>query len=256
MSRSVCGFLQGGLGNNLSIMATTFAYARDHDIDCVINPYYRGNNHHSRERYIDTVFSMFPKSTSRPDRVHDEPPKVYTEIPPYPDVTHLMLHGYYQHPQYFDHHRDAFLDLLKLPSCALENCDPDKTCFIHVRRGDYVNHPLHHVDLTDYYGRAMDYVKQKHQGDITWMVFSDDMNWCKQSPLFQNEKEIAFCEEQNEVCAIVLMSKCKVGGVCANSSFSWWGAYINSNPDKIVTFPRKWFNGHEYDIAFEGSIII
>lgn len=100
---------------------------------------------------------------------------------------------------------------------------------VHVRRGDYCNNPFY-VNLmeTDYYERAM-----AEFPDCEFLVFSDDIGWCKQQEIFKN------CEfsEADEVGDMNLMSAC-VGVIMANSSFSWWGAYLSKG--KVVA-PREWF---------------
>lgn len=103
---------------------------------------------------------------------------------------------------------------------------------IHVRRGDYVNNPFY-TDLskTDYYEKAM---AMFPGGDF--LVFSDNIDWCKQQEIFRG---CEFAEGNDEVTDLNLMASCK-HNIIANSSFSWWAAYLNPNPHKKVIAPKKW----------------
>jgi hypothetical protein len=96
---------------------------------------------------------------------------------------------------------------------------------------------MHNVDLRGYYKRALDMVGR----DKLYYVFSDDLNWC------QNWEElrgmnVRYINEPDELNSLYLMSMCGLGGICANSSYSWWGAYLNRNSDKKIILPQKWFN--------------
>lgn len=104
---------------------------------------------------------------------------------------------------------------------------------IHVRRGDYVNNSFY-VDLTHtgYYPRAM----EMFPGE-TFLVFSDDIEWCKQQPMF---RDCEFSEGNDEVTDMNLMASC-TGHIIANSSFSWWGAYLSPHSRKIVA-PKDWYS--------------
>lgn len=103
---------------------------------------------------------------------------------------------------------------------------------IHVRRGDYVNNPFY-VDLVEsgYYERAMDEFP-----DASFLVFSDDIEWCKQQEVFKN---CDFSENHSEVDDLNLMASC-VGHIIANSSFSWWAAYLSPHGGKVIA-PREWY---------------
>ena len=83
----------------------------------------------------------------------------------------------------------------------------------------------------EYYSQAM-----KHFPDTNFIVFSDDIQWCKEN--FKGE-EFTFIEEDDYI-ELYLMSMCR-HNIIANSSFSWWGSYLNQNEDKIVIAPSKWF---------------
>jgi hypothetical protein len=87
----------------------------------------------------------------------------------------------------------------------------------------------------DYYGLAMDVFNTR--GIDGYLIFSNDMDWCKNN--FQGE-QYTFIQD-DPLVELFLMSKCR-HQVIANSAFSWWGAYLNKNPDKIVIAPKKWFN--------------
>lgn len=148
--------------------------------------------------------------------------------------------GYLQSWRYFDRVRDQATSHFKLADSHMKEVDrvisslDNATCSLHVRRTDYLNLKDHHPVLpVAYYTRAMEVI-----GDCTFVVFSDDIAWCKQNFV---GKQFVFIENSwPDIYDLVLMSKCK-HNVIANSSFSWWGAYLNENPNKKVIAPAKWF---------------
>ncbi len=106
---------------------------------------------------------------------------------------------------------------------------------IHVRRGDYVGNKFY-VDLTttDYYTKAISLLSEKE----TFLVFSDDIAWCKN--YFLPGYELEYCEETDPIKSLNLMAGCK-HQIIANSSFSWWAAYLNPYPNKMVIAPKAWY---------------
>ena len=117
---------------------------------------------------------------------------------------------------------------------------------LHIRRGDYVSDKktkdYHGICDLEYYKKAVDYLKKK-LGEIKIFVFSDDIDWVKENLqvedlYFVSNDEIKDYEE------LILMSKCH-HNIIANSTFSWWGAWLNENKDKIVIAPKKWFNNEQ-----------
>ena len=120
---------------------------------------------------------------------------------------------------------------------------------LHVRRGDYVNNSktkaIHDVCDLDYYERAIAVIKARINNP-TFFVFSDDIDWVANNldmrpPVFYvSSLKGEDCEE------LALMSQCKYN-IIANSTFSWWGAWLNNNPDKIVVAPKQWFTNKSSD---------
>jgi hypothetical protein len=104
---------------------------------------------------------------------------------------------------------------------------------IHVRRGDYVKHP-------DYWTITPEYIQESlnhfNDDEYTFLIFSDDISWCKQ--VFP--EGVIFIEGNNAFEDLCLMSLCN-HNIISNSSFSWWGAYLNNNPNKKTIAPSKWF---------------
>lgn len=134
---------------------------------------------------------------------------------------------YVQSEEFFEDYKD---DIKVLYKQGIYD-ELDKVA-IHVRRGDYVNNPFY-VDLmkTDYYERAMALFPNEK-----FIIFSDDIEWCKKQPLFQD------CEfsEGDEIEDINLMASCN-GIIMANSSFSWWAAYLSKEGTMVVA-PREWYS--------------
>lgn len=154
------------------------------------------------------------------------------------------IFGYFQSEKYFKH-IDTLMRRLFEPSEEIrqklllkyEPILSKKTCSIHVRLGDYVNNPFYEQLSVDYYGNAVATMKSEKQIDY-FLVFSDDIEWCKMN--FRANGNYVFVEGNSDIEDLFLMSFCK-HNIGANSSFSWWGAWLNPHKDKINIFPKKWF---------------
>lgn len=114
---------------------------------------------------------------------------------------------------------------------------------IHIRRGDYIDNPFY-IDLTktDYYQRAIEMFP-----DSKFLVFSDDPLFAKE--FFGEEDKFIFAEKGDEVDDLNLMASCSEGIIMANSSFSWWGAFLG-NPNKKVIYPKNWFTDGKQRVGF------
>lgn len=115
--------------------------------------------------------------------------------------------------------------------------------FLHIRRGDYLGlSDRHHIQDLDYYSSALHTMR-----DIkNWFIFSDDLNWVKEQALFQ-ELHATFVEESEPLMAVALMSEIHDGAIIANSSFSWWGAYLGVGEQNVV-YPTRWLNNSTPDL--------
>jgi len=151
------------------------------------------------------------------------------------------LFGYWQNYTFFNHKRSSIMNELMIPSKLkneLINKYPelDTNCVsLHIRRTDYLtSNGFHPVQDLLYYKKALDII-----GDYdNVLIFSDDIEWCKKNMNFKNQK---FVENNLPSIDVWLMSLCK-HNIIANSSFSWWGAWLNNNINKKVIKPSKWFS--------------
>jgi hypothetical protein len=158
----------------------------------------------------------------------------------------LNLEGYFQTEKYFLKHKDHILSQFRFKKSILEHAksfvdsnkkDGIRLASIHVRRGDYVMYPDHHpVCSADYYKESIADLETKHPG-ILFIVFSDDVDWCR---LNFAESKFVICDLKNPYIEMCAMSLCD-DHIIANSSFSWWGAWLNPKDDKTVIAPSRWF---------------
>ena len=156
----------------------------------------------------------------------------------------LYLNGYWQNELYFSNIRELLLGELSpinsmndLGYAYLESIEKSNSVSLHVRRGDYLNLKNIGVLGVDYYTKAVDYIRQNVENP-TFYIFSDDLEWCKDSLGFLDNC-IYVDRTQTEIEDLKLMSFCR-HNIIANSSFSWWGAWLNQNPNKIVIAPKGW----------------
>jgi hypothetical protein len=164
----------------------------------------------------------------------------------------VYLDGYWQSEKFFTEIPDIMKNELlinTLPSPInqellneINGCD---SVSLHIRRGDYVSNPktmeLHGVLGIEYYMQALNLIRET-VNDPHIFVFSDDIPWVRENlktnlPLYFIDHNGADKGYED----LRLMSNCK-HHIIANSSFSWWGAWLNKNPNKIVIAPNKWFN--------------
>lgn len=164
--------------------------------------------------------------------------------------------GYFQSETYFVHEapriRDAFT--LRAPSTAYlaweKRIQETPTAVsLHVRRGDYVQNPYVLRDFgicsNEYYIQACAHIAS-HTDTPTFFVFSDDTAWVKDNlalngtTVYVHDAGLSAAEE------LMLMSNC-THHIIANSSFSWWGAWLNPKPEKIVIAPTPWFDRTPYN---------
>lgn len=149
----------------------------------------------------------------------------------------LYLNGYWQSERFFDQIKDLIVQDFDLSSYKyiLEKYPIiENTVSIHVRRGDYLtSNGYHPVQPISYYENALQLIGCWNK----LFVFSDDIEWCKSNLHFDN---IEFIEDTNDFESLYLMSLAH-DNIIANSSFSWWGAWLNKNPQKRVIAPNLWF---------------
>jgi len=155
---------------------------------------------------------------------------------PIPNIDNIDLIGYFQNENYFNGQEDTIRDLLE-PSdfvkFKIEEINLDGITAIHVRRGDYLNFPLHHpIPPMDYYNRAIENLKDRTSN---FMIFSDDIEWCKEN----FSPDFLFSEEKDEFIDLYKMSRC-ANFIIANSSFSWWASFLSRSENKIIYAPENW----------------
>lgn len=157
------------------------------------------------------------------------------------------LEGYWQSEKYFSDYADVirndftFPDIDNYNELYVTKIQQTNAVSVHIRMGDYVNHPLHgEICTLEYYTQAIEIIKSKIANPM-YFVFSNDIEWCKQNLEMSNAVYVTGNVDGNSYRDMQLMSMCK-HNVIANSSFSWWGAWLNNNPNKVVIAPSKWFN--------------
>jgi hypothetical protein len=191
-----------------------------------------------------------PKRVKREKHFHYSP-----DVFNFPDNSYIE--GYWQSEKYFIGHRDLLLTELTL------KCEPDVECLrfrsrleevnsvsIHVRRGDYVGNPhtnrIHGSCPVEYYRAAVELLTRTVPEPI-FFVFSDDPAWARYAFQGLTRHPLQFTAAGRPApIDMHLMSRCR-HNIIANSTYSWWAAWLNRNPDKIVIAPRKWFQVDDFD---------
>ncbi len=173
-------------------------------------------------------FLKLPSVVDEPAHLGYTPLKVPGNAP-------ALLEGYWQTAKYFEHHRQTLLSDLTtsdaINTSSLKKFD-DNTVAVHIRRGDYIRSGHAHVVSESYIRNAMN----AFGNNANFLFFSDDVNWCQDR--FGNDN-VDFSDQPSDLMDLLQMSYCN-HNIIANSSFSWWSAWLNTNEQQRVIAPSPW----------------
>lgn len=231
-----------GLGNQMFGVAATLSHAQDTGrqalFPCLKQTEKYGN--YSQNIFRNLNFSDLGEEIKF---LYKEPEFSYL---PLPDNPNLLIEGYFQSEKYFSHNKKLILDTFVLPE-DLERyiflkysriISMNNTISVHIRRGDYLSIFKGCFEILDkeYYQKAFSHFPE----DSVFVFFgenTEDLEFCKrQFPV----KKSFFIQGEKDIVDLFLMSKMK-NNIIANSSFSWWPAWLNKNENKKIIAPQKWF---------------
>lgn len=170
----------------------------------------------------------------------------------------IVLQGYWQSYKYFEDIRPTLLKEFtfkttpnKVNQNFLNLIESRQSVGVHIRRGDYVSNPLanqlHGLCSMDYYVQAIGIINKKVK-DPHYFIFTDDPDWAEVHFIIsENQNIIRHNLGVQDFEDLRLLMHCK-HFIIANSSFSWWGAWLGRDPNKVVISPSKWFNIDETPI--------
>jgi hypothetical protein len=245
--------LQGGVGNQMFQYAFGRSVAQARNEELLFEKRSDMDAPGSRMAYSLGAFKTEVNLTTYRSITYEEPLFAYDKtVYTVPNGMHFI--GYWQTEKYFDPELVRAELALRNPvseqtqRVADEILAAPNSAFIHVRRTDYLV-PMNAFmgSLTmDYYEQSMRHIRERTP-DVTFFVFSDDPEWCRQN--FQGCRIVDHNKAGTEGNGpgqehedIFLMSLCR-HAIIANSSFGWWGAWLRDYPGKIVVAPNQWFSG-------------
>lgn len=262
IQRKIIGInVMGGLGNVLFQFAFIYSLSRKYNCKFTMIGIHNYQNPHSTTdyNYIKQCITNLPNFAS-----------TFTQIPiqikefnefNYDEYNHkfnynIQFIGYYQSEEYFKKYRNEILEILKEPcivTTVLNSSDIDfeHGFFLHIRLTDYANFGFNLP--IEYYTKCIQILPNYIS---TIYVFSDDTY--KAKDILQSfDKQFIFITDLNEIETLYCMARMKYGGICANSTFSWWGSWLNTSPHKLIYMPKPWLTNHDCrDIYPDGTNVI
>lgn len=258
--------LMGGLGNQLFQIYTTIAYAYDSNsrffFSNIIELKSSVTNRHT---YWNTFLSSLKPYLLDPELINKdnivivkEKGFTYNALPlplPISEKKIMMLNGYYQSSKYFESYFQTINRLLQIDTFKvnltnkyLKLINDDQPISMHFRLGDYKKLPNHYVILSiDYYRAALNYILENNRINKKVLYFCEDQDLEDVEAMitilkteFQTLEFERADTELEDWEQLILMSLCR-HNIIANSTFSWWGAYLNIYRQKMVVCPLTWF---------------
>lgn len=239
----------GRLSNNQFQIACAIGYARKYGYEWGVDP---SHGHGEPYSAIHKVFPNLPKQAFGGGvRYHEHPHGICKQHGRHYDLCHFNYHdipdlgpnvsltGFFQSWKYFEHCKEEVKEVFKL----VRNNNFKDHVSLHVRRGDYVQHSGSFPPITtDYIDRAIIALKKNGVDVRNIICFSDDIKWCEENIPSIGNITVKYCYEEDEYQALSTMASCG-NHIIANSSFSWWSAYLGQYEDRQVVCPsaETWF---------------
>lgn len=227
--------LYGGLGNYLFQIGAACTLAEKYNDVAVFNFSNAKQVHSNIAVYRNNILRNINDQKFTHTCIYNEPAFTYKSLP---YINGILLDGYFQSEKYLD--RNLILKLFSIDDISKKyivdkyGYDFSNTVSIHVRRGDYISKQNRHpVQPIDYYIKSINYFDPSYK----FYIFSDDIEWCR---AHFSEDNIIFINNNTDYIDLWLMSLCE-HNIIANSSFSWWAAWLNTNVNKKVIAPKLWF---------------
>jgi len=241
----------GGIGNVMFKLSASISLAIDNNVNYIFsNEFLRPISNECPKAGFDPDYSVYKNNLLRnikfieklPEtyRVHREPYSFNYSPITYHKGENLLLQGYFQSEKYFVNNKDYIINLFEPTEIIKKEIlskipNIKNSISIHVRRGDYLLSPEYHPQLPlDYYISSINLFGF----DKNYIIFSDDVVGCedffKEIP---NKQIVSLGKDYLDLYA---MSMCEHNIIC-NSTFGWWGAYLNKNKEKKVIGPKLWF---------------
>lgn len=262
--------IHGGLGNQMFQVSAGAALAQKNNMNFFIvnsSQLKHTFTHIDDNNYLlKTVFAKFNKidlahiNLSQIAQFKEKEEACFVYNPKIAFDNDVFVNGYFQNEKYFLSIKNDLIPLFKqneVYSNFAQSNDGElakKSYFIHVRRGDYLKSELYTFDADKYYKIGIQHILSVTP-DAHFIIVSDDIEYCKNYAVF-NKIQKTFVDLP-VLETLYLMSLCEKGGICANSTFSWWGSYLNENPNKVVVFPGKWIQKPwPNDIYYQKSFVV
>ncbi len=245
--------MRGALGNQLLEIATTLAYAWDYAAIPLFPDLHRMDSFLNENRQklffrLDTSVCPRPVMATFSEQTWHSAEAI-------PFQRDQKLFGYLQSWRRFHHYRDLLLEIFVPTTDCLAHLEKKYadllahpyTVAVHVRTFNASLHAsqLHPFLGLTYYQKAFDHFPD----EALFVVFSDRIHWCEKHFSVLG-KQFVYVQGQDAIEDLMLMTKMK-HQIMANSTFSWWGAYLNQDPDKIVIAPRSWMHPELYPYPWD-----
>jgi len=231
----------GGLGNQMFQIAAAVAHAKLNNDEAIFDftQCHTPGQGNKAIKYKDNIYkNITHKQSIEYDYIFEEAVhNIYNDIP---YKSNMVIKGYFQNIKYFNKYKQLIQELF-----YINNKDIDfilkqfpkldnfqNTTSVHIRRGDYLKlSDIFSLCSKEYYINAMSKLINQR-----FIFISDDIEWVKQN--FKGDN-IFYSELNDDILDLTLMTMCQ-NNIIANSSFSWWGAFLNKNKDKQVFAPEYW----------------
>jgi len=234
-------FLLGGLGNQMFQIAAakSLAISTNDDFGLNYSLCHTPNQGKKGTFYKNSIYKNIKEIPNNEMScvLYDEKSFHFSPIP---KRKNTVIRGYFQSEKYFIDHKNEVLNEFYFSNSDVDylnkkfNTLNQECVSVQIRRGDYLKFSDFHPPCsTEYYEQAIKYFGRNKN----FIFVSDDIKWVKDN--FTGDNYLYF-EEDNEILGLILLTICN-HNIISNSSFGWWGAYLNKNSDKKIIAPSKWF---------------